>query len=420
MEKISHDILAGQSRLISLVKGRYDETLEKIERHYALTLEQLISFVGTLDVAISNAKCSAMYNYSRPSLHVNEKSRFIEAIGLRHPLIESREENGIYIPNDVLLGDIPKELKHDHVCHEAVGDEKEIRGILLYGINSSGKSSLMKSLGISILMAQAGFFVPCAMMRFSIFDKLFTRIVSHDNLYKGLSTFTVEMLELKNIFSRATKNSLVLGDEISHGTETESALAIVASAINKLHVMQTPFIFATHLHQLGNLKTVKELKALAFLHLGVTYDEKEDKLIYNRRLQVGSGNSLYGLEFAKSLHMDKTFIDTAYKIRNTLAGQTSELELLKQKKRSKYNKNVYLGKCALCDEAVEDVHHINAQANADEKGLFGHFHKNHRYNLIPLCKKHHQMVHDGTIIIQGFMMSDDGLKLHFQDLSHES
>ncbi|HHD57287.1 MAG TPA: DNA mismatch repair protein, partial [Desulfobulbaceae bacterium] len=97
---------------------------------------------------------------------------------------------------------------------------------------------------------------PSASMRFVVFDKIFTRIVSHDNLYKGLSTFTVEMLELKNIFNRATRNSLVLGDEISHGTETGSALAIVASAMEKLYNIKSLFIFATHLHQICDIKRI--------------------------------------------------------------------------------------------------------------------------------------------------------------------
>lgn len=289
-------------------------------------------------------------------------------------------------------------------------------GMLLYGINSSGKSSLMKSLGISVIMAQAGFFVPSASLRFVAFDKIFTRIVSHDNLYKGLSTFTVEMLELKNIFNTATENSLVLGDEISHGTETQSALAIVASAMEKLYKIKSLYIFATHLHQLGEIKRIKKLKKLVYLHLGVSYDEKEDRLIYNRKLALGSGSSLYGLEFAKSLHMDKEFIDNAYAIRKEIAGEYSSLEMLKKRKRSKYNKDIYLSKCALCDENVDDVHHINEQKNSDEHGNIDHFHKNHKYNLIPLCKKHHKLVHEGKIIIQGFVMGEDGLKLHYQEV----
>ena len=415
-ESISSEITSAQTRMIALVKKRFDESLEVIERKFSLSIEHLIGFIGTLDVAISNAKCSCLYNYSRPILYDNDKKeRFVEAIGLRHPLIESREENGIYIPNDILLGDIPKNVEHNHIMLES-NLEKEIQGLLLYGINSSGKSSLMKSLGISIIMAQAGFFVPCASLKFVLFDKIFTRIVSHDNLYKGLSTFTVEMLELKNIFNRASKNSLVLGDEISHGTETESALAIVASAMEKLYNLGSLFVFATHLHQLSQINRIKKLENIVYLHLGVSYDEKSDKLIYNRKLELGSGNSLYGLEFAKSLHMDKEFLDNAYAIRKELSGDFSELELLKKRKRSKYNKNIYLTKCALCDNEVDDVHHIKEQSNSDEQGNIEHFHKNHKYNLIPLCKMHHKLVHEGKIIIQGFVMSEDGLKLHYQEL----
>ena len=415
IEEISHEITLNNVHMIALVKQRYDEILEKIETHYALSLEHLISFVGTLDVALSNAKCAVLYNYVRPEvLPMQEKNRFIEVVGLRHPLIESREENGIYIPNDLFLGSITPSITHDHVTIEACSGDT-VQGILLYGINSSGKSSLMKSLGIAVIMAQSGFFVPCASMRFNVFDKIFTRIMSHDNLYKGLSTFTVEMLELKNIFNRATPYSLVLGDEISHGTETESALAIVASSIQKMHVLGPAFVFATHLHQLTRLTIIGALQNVIALHLGVSYDEEHDTLLYNRKLEIGSGSSLYGLEFAKSLHMDAEFIKTAYEIRNRLANELGEVELLKQKKRSKYNKNLYLSKCALCDEYVEEVHHIKAQESADEHGNIEHFHQNHRYNLIPLCAKHHKMVHEGKIVIEGFVMSSEGLKLHYKE-----
>jgi len=401
-EEISSQYITNQVKMIALVKKRYDESLEDIECRYALLLEQTIEHIGTLDVAISNAKCASLYRYTRPELEEKNDKPFFDARGLRHPIIESREENGIYIPNDVTLGCVNK-------------DEEEIRGVLLYGINSSGKSSLMKSVGICVILAQAGFFVPATHLRYTMYDKLFTRIVSGDNLYKGLSTFAVEMLELKNIFNRTTKHSLVLGDEICHGTETESALAIVASSIIKLHKMESFFIFATHLHQLTTLKEIQTLKNIIFLHLGVQYDELNDRLEYNRKLERGSGSSLYGLEFAKSLHLDKAFIDKAYNLRKKMSGEYSEVELLKKQKKSKYNKSIFLSKCALCNENVEDTHHINAQSVADIDGNIDHFHKNHRHNLIPLCKMHHKKVHDGKIFISGFVMTQEGLKLHYDE-----
>ena len=411
IDDISREYSSLQLKLTSLVKEAFDNTLSSIELKYSALLERVIAFIGEIDFAISGAKCASLYNYTKPEI---VDKRVLEFVALRHPIIESREENGIYIPNDIYLGSPSDSTSHPHITLEASGG-REVKGILLYGINSSGKSSLMKSIGIATIMAQAGLYVPAAMMRFGLVDKIFTRIVSKDNLYKGLSTFAIEMLELKNIFNRATPNSLILGDEISHGTETYSALSIVSSAIVKLSKLNSYFIFATHLHQLPNIPQIKELENLIFLHLGVTYDEVEDKLIYNRKLEIGSGSTLYGLEFAKALHLDKEFLDLAYKIRKELTKDYSEVELLKKRKKSRYNKRVYLTKCAICNEIVEDVHHIAPKSKA-KSGFIEHFKSNHKYNLIPLCKRHHDMVHSGKLIINGFVMTSDGLKLHYQEL----
>ncbi len=393
-DEISSVYIANQVKMISLVKQRYDESLEVIDKRYSTLLESIITHIGGLDVAISSASVAKRYNYTKPKLLQKTDTPVFVAKELRHPIIESREENGIYIPNDIEF-------------------DKRQRGILLYGINSSGKSSLMKSIGISVVLAQAGFFVPAKELKFSIFDKLFTRIVSSDNLYKGLSTFAVEMLELKNIFNRSDQHSLVLGDEICHGTETGSALAIVASAVRKLVKLESFFIFATHLHHLISLKEIESLKELRFLHLGVNYDEKTDSLIYDRKLKNGSGSSLYGLEFAKSLHLDREFLDEAYNIRKQLTNDFSQTETLKKKKTSKYNKNLYVTKCALCDKPVDDVHHITPQSLFEYDDI--HFQKNHKYNLIPLCKEHHKKVHEGKIVISGFIMTESGLKLHYEE-----
>jgi DNA mismatch repair protein MutS len=407
-EEITRNYETSQVKLVSLVKQRYIESLDLLENRFSLLLDKLIVFIANIDVAISNAKSSKVMNLTRPLI---EEGSFYEATGLRHPIIESNDERGIYVPNDIFLG-VNNHTQHNHITLNA-SEGEDVSGMLLYGINSSGKSSLMKSIGLSVVLAQAGFFVPAVELRFGLYDKLFTRIVSQDNLYKGLSTFAVEMMELKNIFNRANERSLVLGDEISQGTETESALAIVSSAILKLLSLKSTFIFATHLHQLGSIPQLQNLKHLIFLHLGIKYDESNDTLIYNRVLQLGMGDSLYGLEFAKSLHMDKEFLAMAQTIRENLNYGGSHIKKLSKQKRSKYHKNLYISKCALCDEKVEDVHHIQEQSKANECGQIEHFHKNHKYNLIPLCKKHHHMVHEGSINISGFVMTDEGLKLHY-------
>ncbi|WP_456382315.1 MutS-related protein [Hydrogenimonas sp.] len=417
IDDISKVVMANRSRLVALIKRSWAESLELLEKRYAQLLEQVIAFVGRFDVAIATARAAQRYNYVRPEILVRKKEeQTLEFVALRHPLIESREENGIYIPNDLLMGDLPDEVGHDHVTLQT-SEGRPVRGVLLYGINSSGKSSLMKSVGMAVIMAQAGFFVPAASMRFHLFDKLFTRIVGKDNLYKGLSTFAIEMMELKNIFNRAGPGSLVLGDEISHGTETESALAIVASAVKRLYDLRTLFIVATHLHRLTALEAVSGLTGVVFLHLGVEYDEAKDTLVYNRKLMPGSGSTRYGLEFAKSLHMDRAFIETAYTIRESLGESDDRLKALKKKKRSRYHKDLYLSTCALCGARVEEVHHIAPRSQADERGNIGHFHQNHRYNLIPLCSRHHKLVHEGKVVIHGFVMTDEGLQLRYSEIS---
>ncbi len=418
-DELSDKIMKNRRKIVSLVKERFTQLQGVYERRYSLLFDRVIAYVADLDVAVSSSKVAQAYNHSRPMIiDVQQDENFMQIMQLRHPLVEIQERGGIYVPNDIVMGNRAYlDLPHPNTVMLDVGvhDGHPIHGVLLYGINSSGKSSLMKSIGIAILMAQSGFFVSAAVMKFSIFDSLFTRIVSKDNLAKGLSTFAVEMLELKNIFNRATVRSLVLGDEISHGTETLSGVAIVASAIIKLAKLRSLFLFATHLHQLSTMKEITILDNVVDLHLSVEYDETKDTLVFNRVLQAGSGSSIYGLEFAKSLHMDSDFLDTANKIRKRLANDFDELELLVKKKTSKYNKELYVTKCIICGAVAEDVHHISQRSLADKAGFIGHFHENNKHNLIPLCKEHHNQIHDGKIKVDGFVMTSKGLELKFEE-----
>ena len=418
-DSLSERLMKNRRKIIALVKDRFISLQSIYERRYSLLFDRVIGYVADLDVGVSSSKVAQTYKHSRPMIvDVQSDENFMQIMQLRHPIIEIRSQNGIYVPNDIVMGNRaytdlphPKSVMLDVRVH----DGHDINGVLLYGINSSGKSSLMKSIGLGVLMAQAGFFVSASVMKFSLFDSLFTRIVSKDNLAKGLSTFAVEMLELKNIFNRATERSLILGDEISHGTETLSGVAIVSSAIIKLSSLRSIFLFATHLHQLSTMKEIRDLKNVVDLHLSVEYDAHLDKLIFNRVLQAGSGSSIYGLEFAKSLHMDSEFLDIANKIRKRLAKDFDELELLVKKRTSKYNKDLYLTKCVICGAIAEDVHHINHKSLADESGFIGHFHKDTKHNLLPLCKEHHKKIHEGKIKVEGFVMTSSGLELKYEE-----
>jgi DNA mismatch repair protein MutS len=174
-------------------------------------MESIISFVSLIDVISCKAYIAKKYNYTRPVLCEAESS-FFKVEGLRHPLIEHILQEEIYISNDVHLGE-------------------EQKGILLYGTNAVGKSSFIKSIGIAIILAQAGFFVPCKRLAFKPYKHIYTRILGNDNIFKGLSTFAVEMLELKNILNGSTKDSLILGDELCSGTETDSAISIFLAGV---------------------------------------------------------------------------------------------------------------------------------------------------------------------------------------------
>ncbi|RXJ60458.1 MutS-related protein [Candidatus Marinarcus aquaticus] len=419
-EDVSDKYVHNLRKIIELNKLVFKEKLLEFETKFSHLLEELVIFIAEIDVTVSNIKTAKKYNYVCPKIvKTKEEENFLELIEVRHPIIEASEEQGIYVPNDIILGELSlasEEYKNNVIIKNSnpvnIYDNK-MHGVLLYGINSSGKSSLMKSVGIAVILAQSGFYVPCKSMRFSIFDAIYTRISGSDNIAKGLSSFAVEMLELKNIFNRATKKSLVLGDEISHSTETMSGVSIVASAILKLAKLQSLFLFATHLHQLPELEEIEKLKNVICLHLSVMYQDEEDKLIFNRKLQYGSGSSMYGLEYAKSLHMDKEFLRMANDIRKKITDDYEPLERITQQKRSNYNKNMIVSTCTICGRAVDDVHHIKEQARANKEGFIGHVNVNHKYNLIPLCKEHHKMVHEGKININGFVATSKGLELHY-------
>ena len=140
--------------------------------------------------------------------------------------------------------------------------------------------------------------------------------MGNDNLFKGLSTFAVEMSELRHILKYTDENSLILGDELCSGTEIESAISIFVTGIKVFHSKQSSFIFATHLHQIVDYDEITSLNKITLNHMTVRYDKETGKLIYDRKLNKGSGDSVYGLEVCKSLDLPNDFLIDAYKIRN--------------------------------------------------------------------------------------------------------
>ncbi len=303
--------------LLDRLIGDVECSVRKFEREYYRLVVDICDFIAGIDVALSSAIVAKKHSFARPII-VETEENFLQIVQLRHPLIEQIEP---YVAQDIVLGDIQNiDLPYPNsvLLDPDVRRGKDVESILLYGINSSGKSSLIKSVAHAVVLAQAGFFVCASAMRFRLYESLFTRITSHDDIERKRGSFAVEMSELDNIFVRATSRSLVVCDEIAHGTETLSSVAIVGSTILQLSRKKCTFLLTTHLHQLSQVEQIQKHKSVAILHLSVEYDESSDRLIYNRVLQSGSGSSSYGLEFATSLHMNQDFLDDAVAIRDSL------------------------------------------------------------------------------------------------------
>ena len=156
-----------------------------------------------------------------------------------------------------------------------------------------------------------GMFVSAKEFNYNPYESIFTRISGDDNIFKGQSSFVVEMNELRSILKYSNNKSLVLGDEVCKGTEDSSATALVASAIKQFSKKNVNFILATHLHKLYQLDSINKISNIKFMHLDITYDEKLKEIIYGRKLQDGIGEAIYGIEIAKHILSDSDFIKDA-------------------------------------------------------------------------------------------------------------
>ena len=345
------------------------------------TLRNIIAFTTTVDILQAKCYIAHKYNYQKPVMVPSEKS-FFSIKGIRHPLIEHIQTNELYVTNDICLG-------KENSSHS---DKDAFNGMLLYGTNAVGKTSLIKSIGIAIIMAQAGLYVPCESFLFSPYHSIYTRILGNDNIFKGLSTFAVEMTELRTILRMADKNSLILGDELCSGTESDSALSIFTAGREHLHETHATHLFATHFHEIQQFAEIMALDKLCMKHMAVTYDEKEDVLIYDRKLRDGPGDSMYGLEVCKSLHLPDAFLKRAHYLRTKY--NDSQKNILHQK-TSHFNTKKIKGNCEVCGNKGAEVHHLQHQqeANADNAYITS-FHKNHKANLMTVCEKCHDKFHE--------------------------
>jgi DNA mismatch repair protein MutS len=393
-------MLENQSKITELqneikikVSELYLKELKYFYENYGIIFEDICDFVSKIDFYSCNSKNAVENCYVKPTI-IEEEESYIKAEHIRHPLIEVIQTDTQYISNDIEIGTENK------------------KGMLLYGINAAGKTSLLKSVGVSLILAQAGCYVPCKSFEFSPYKHIFSRIPSGDNLFKSQSTFQVEIMELRTILKRSTKNSLIISDELCSGTENLSAISLIGSTINSLSKKNSSFLMASHLHELTDLETFKKLKNINVYHMEVIYNNETDTLIYNRKLKEGQGSKIYGLEVCKSMELPEDFLYMANQIRQDILGLN---KVIVEPKISKYNKEVFFDMCNICNKKTEEIHHIKEQKNADQQGIIKEeqIHKNIKSNLMNVCEDCHDKIHSNLININGYIQTSKGVILDF-------
>jgi DNA mismatch repair protein MutS len=306
--------LAGAERYVTPSLKEYEERVltaaEKVEERERELFEALRSRVGAqvsrlqavaqvvaeLDVFASLAEVASREGYVRPQL---TDDFALEITAGRHPVVERMMAREKFIPNDVAL-------------------TEDARMIILTGPNMAGKSTVLRQVGLIVLMAQVGSFVPATRARIGVVDRLFTRVGASDNLVRGQSTFMVEMSETSAILHTATRRSLVLLDEIGRGTSTYDGISIAWSVSEHLHdTVGCKTIFATHYHELTQLAD----NLVAVRNYNVQVREVGDQVLFLHRLQPGGADRSYGIEVGRLAGLPPAVIKRATELLRLLEAE---------------------------------------------------------------------------------------------------
>jgi DNA mismatch repair protein MutS len=280
-------ILSAEEKIVNLEYNLFIEIREKAKK-FIPKLQQVAKAISEIDVLQSFASVSEKYNYVRPILTLDHSLKLEES---RHPVVE-RVIKDEYVANDIVM-------------------DNNVSTLLITGPNMAGKSTYMRQLGIIVIMAQIGCFVPAANAKIPVFDQIFTRIGASDDLVSGESTFMVEMIEASNAIKNATKNSLILFDELGRGTATYDGMSLAQSILEYTHDMiGCKTLFSTHYHELTILE--KNLKNLRNKHVSATEDGEE--LIFLHKVIDGSVDKSYGINVAKLAGLPSEVITRASEI----------------------------------------------------------------------------------------------------------
>jgi DNA mismatch repair protein MutS len=296
LQKLEESILGAEDKLLTLEYDLFSEVREKVSKE-VLRIQQTARAVAEADCLSSLAEAAEKYGYVRPS--VNKKGT-IEIRDGRHPVVERMMDSGSFIPNDTVL------------------DEGKNRISIITGPNMAGKSTYMRQTALIVLMAQMGSFVPAGEADIGICDRIFTRVGASDDLSSGQSTFMVEMTEVANILRNATRESLVILDEIGRGTSTFDGLSIawaVVEHISNPRLIGAKTLFATHYHELTELEgTLNGVNNYC-----VAVKEQGDDIVFLRKIVKGGADKSYGIQVAKLAGVPEQVIERAKELLEDLS-----------------------------------------------------------------------------------------------------
>jgi len=290
LKKLEEDILSAVEDKSRLQRQLFDE-IRKTMLPYIPTMQKTAQAVACLDCLISLAVVAQNNDYCRP--HINTRSTALSIVDGRHPIVEKYIKRDNFEPNDTLL------------------DTEENRTMVITGPNMAGKSTFMRQVALITLMAHIGSFVPAKSAEIPIVDKIFTRVGASDDLAFNQSTFMVEMVEVANILNNATKNSLIILDEVGRGTSTFDGLSIawaVMEYVSKNICAKT--LFATHYHELTEL----EGKVAGLKNYRVNVKEYNGTVIFLHKIVRGGANKSFGIEVAKLAGVPQVVCDRAKEI----------------------------------------------------------------------------------------------------------
>lgn len=284
-------------------------------KNYSVIISNLSDIISQIDVIASFSKSAIENNFVRPTIS-NDGEILIKSG--RHPIVEFKNKDESFIPNDTIL-DLDKNMIH-----------------IITGPNMAGKSTYMRQIALIIIMAQVGSFVPCESAKIGLCDRIFTRIGASDNLSKGDSTFMVEMKEVSNILKNATKDSLIILDEVGRGTSTFDGMSIAWAIVEYIReYIKAKTVFATHYHELSKLSD--DYSEVSNLTIEVKKDGND--IIFLRKIIDGWTDNSYGVDVARLAGIDDKVVNRAKEILSTL--EAKEIKSIRPKKMETIQKSMF-------------------------------------------------------------------------------